>query len=110
MGEGFQHPPQVCLILEDGTQVLLPVESVTLTGPTDVMPSISEEPPRLFWNNSFTIELARPTPVSRKRFIKLLMARGLQRNMAQGVAEYIRLIGQPYDVMSLLLVPGLSIG
>lgn len=108
MGEGFQRPPKVCLILEDGTQVDLPAASVTLTGPADITPYASDEPRRLLWDNSFTIELERPTPVSRKRFVKLLMARGLQRNMAQGVADYIRLTGQPYDVWSLLTVPGLS--
>ena len=41
---------------------------------------------------------------NRKRFIKLMMARGLSRNEAQQVAKGIRMIGQPYQLGYLMIL------
>lgn len=103
-------PPRVFMVLEDGTQLELPVESITLAETPCPTLYADESPTYIAPPSTFSLEVSRPKPVSKKRFIKLLMSRGLQRNMAQGVAEYIKAIGQPYDAYSLLFVPGLTYG
>ena len=104
--EMFKAPAKLVMIDEDGNEN----EICGTINEIKVEPEIIEEDDTLMdsknvkvknYNYEFTIE---PEKLTRKRFIKQLMTRGIARNGAKDIAEYVRKKYGNYNSMFLMML------
>ena len=100
------RPARLVMIDKDGNES----EICGTINEIKVEPEIIEEDDTLMdsknvkvknYNYEFTIE---PEKLTRKRFIKQLMARGIARNGAKDIAEYVRKKYGQYSPMFLMMM------
>lgn len=97
-------PGKLLMVDENGNEIEVQ-GTITINEEPDLWSIYEKDPLRdtYITHNSLSIDIDGSMTLSRKKFIKLLMAKGIGRNGANEIAKYILKKNSRYTMMDVLM-------